>query len=54
VNGKKHGDWVYWWADGCVDERQYVDGKLHGKWVQRSADGDVSESCWKNGKAIDC
>ena len=50
VDGKKHGRWVFRFADGGVQEGSYVDGKNHGRWVFRLAGGSVvSETTWVDG-----
>ena len=50
VDGKKHGDWVFRFANGSVREGPFVDGKNHGRWVFRHANGTVvSETTWVDG-----
>ena len=49
-DGKRHGHWVYRYADGTVAEGPYVDGKKHGDWVERAADGTVAEGPYVDGK----
>ena len=41
MDGKRHGRWVWRFADGDVAEGAYVDGKQHGHWVMRGSDGDI-------------
>ena len=50
VDGRKHGHWVWRYANGIVDEGPYVDGRKHGHWVERPADGTVAEGPYMDGK----
>ena len=50
VDGKRHGHWVFRYADGKVEEGPMVDGKMHGHWVFRYADGNVQEGPMVDGK----
>ena len=48
--GKRHGHWVWRFANGAFEEGRYVDGKPHGHWVTRWADGGVGEGPFVDGK----
>lgn len=50
LKGKRHGPWVFRFANGDVYRGHYADGKMHGHWVFRDATGGVSEGSYVDGK----
>ena len=53
VDGKRHGHWVFRFANGDVDQGPNVEGELHGEWVVRRSDGRVEVLRFENGERID-
>ena len=52
VNGKKHGYWVTYYANGHKrSEGRYIEGKKEGLWIQYHKNGNkASEASFRNGK----
>ena len=52
VDGKKHGYWVTYYANGNKrSEGNYIEGKKEGPWIQYHKNGNkASEACFRDGK----
>ena len=52
LNGKKHGYWVTYYANGFKrSEGRYIEGKKEGLWIQYHKNGNkASEASFREGK----
>ena len=48
--GKKHGQWVEYLADGTYHQGSYVEGKKHGHWNVLAAGGNSRDGSYVEGK----
>ena len=48
--GQRHGQWVFRFGNGMVQEGPMVEGKQHGWWVYRSSNGTVEAGPMADGK----